>query len=104
MRYIIGFWAVPMGFFWGWYFLSLNDINMGTSFFSRQLHDLVFTIYGNILGMDPAVIPGRVAKACVFDTFLIFGIVAFRKRQAIIAWIKSLKADAQIADEPREIA
>lgn len=104
MRYILIFWAAPMGFFWGWYFLSLNDINMGMSFFSRQLHDLVFTIYGNILGMDPAVIPGHVARACLFDTALIFGIFAFRKRQSIIEWVKSMKAPVQAVETPRKIA
>lgn len=83
MRYLLIFWALPMGFFWGWYFLSLNDLNFGTFFFSRQVHDLVFDIYGRILGIDPVSIPPMVAKACVFDTFLIFAIMAFRRRAAI---------------------
>jgi hypothetical protein len=101
MRYILLFWAAPLGFFWGWYFLSLNDISMGTDFFSRKLHDLVFSIYGNILGVEPDLIPALVAKACVFDTLLIAAIFAFRKRAAIIGWVKPARSGAQ---EPAEIA
>lgn len=104
MRYILLFWAAPLGFFWGWYFLSLNDISMGTSFFSRKLHDLVFTIYGNILGIEPELIPAMVAKACVFDTLFIAAIFAFRKRAAIMQWFKSSRASAQDERSPAEIA
>lgn len=104
MRYILLFWAAPMSFIWGWYFLSLNDINMGTTFFSRQLHDLVFTIYGNILGMDPDAIPALLARTCLFDTALIFGILAFRKRRAIRDWARIYTAPAQPVEAPREIA
>jgi hypothetical protein len=102
MRYILIFWGAPMGFFWGWYFLSLNDFSGGTGFFSRKIHDLVFTIYGNVLGMDPAVLPGLVARACVFDTFLIFGILAFRRRKKIMEYVRSMRAPVQ--EVPREIA
>jgi hypothetical protein len=102
MRYILIFWAAPMSFFWGWYFVSLNGSTQGTGFFSRRMHDLVFNIYGDILGMDPSVIPGHVARACIFDTFLIFGIVAFRKRRQIIDYVRSLRPTDQ--DAPREIA
>lgn len=85
MRYLLIFWAFPMSFFWGWYFLSLNDINFGTLFFSRQVHDFTFDVYGSILGIDPAAIPAMVARACVFDTCVIAAIIAFRKRAALAA-------------------
>lgn len=104
MRYLLLFWAGPMGFFWGWYFLSLNDISMGTRFFSRELHDLVFTIYGNILHLEPEAIPALVARACVFDTFLILGIFAFRRRRVILSWVRSMKSTAQSDAAAREIA
>jgi Family of unknown function (DUF6105) len=104
MRYILLFWAGPLSFFWGWYFLSLNDFSMGTHFFSRKLHDLVFTIYGNILGVEPALIPALVAKACVFDTLLIAAILAFRKRAAIMHWVKTARSGAQEEASPAEIA
>ena len=104
MRYILLFWAAPLGFFWGWYFLSLNDISMGTQFFSRKLHDLVFTIYGNILGIEPDLIPPLVAKACIVDTLIIAAIYAFRKRAAIISWVKSARSGGQDTAAPAEIA
>lgn len=97
MRYILVFWAAPLGLFWGWYFLSLNDINFGTTFFSERLHRLVFDIYGHILGIDPQVIPAMVAKACLIDTALIFGIFAFRKRAAIKNWWAQRNAQPEAA-------
>lgn len=104
MRYILLFWAAPLGFFWGWYFLSLNDLSMGTHFFSRKLHDLVFTIYGNILGLEPELIPALVAKACIFDTLLIAAIFAFRKRAMIIQRARSWRAGSTELASSAEIA
>lgn len=86
MRYVLILWGLPMSLFWGWYALSYHDINFGYLILSRKLHDLVFRIYGNTLGIDPEVIPAMVAKACIIDTALIFGILAFRRRRQIAAW------------------
>jgi hypothetical protein len=88
MRTLLALWVAPLILFWGWYFLSLNDMNFGYVMLSRQLHDLVFQLYGEMLGIDPAIIPGMVAKACIFDSFLVAGIVAWRCRRAIVGWIK----------------
>lgn len=88
MRYIIALWVSPLALFWGWYFLSLNDINFGYIMLSRRLHDLVFQLYGEMLGIDPATIPWLLAKACVFDTFLVGCLIAFRRRKAIAGWIR----------------
>lgn len=88
MRYILLFWALPMGLFWSWYGLSFHDMNFGMLFFSRMLHDEVFRLYGEILGLDPSILPGMVAQACIVDTLLIFGILAFRRRKAITAWLR----------------
>ena len=30
MKYIVAIWAAPLVLFWGWFFLSLNDINFGS--------------------------------------------------------------------------
>ena len=79
MRALLLLWIAPLVLFWGWYFLSLNDMNFGYVMLSRQL-------YGEMLGIDPALIPGMIAKACVFDSFLVAGIVAFRRRRQISAW------------------
>ena len=86
MRYILIFWGLPMGIFWGWYFLSYYDINFGMLFFSRLVHDFAFRFYGDMLGIEPTVIPAMVARACVIDTALIFAIFGFRKRREIAAW------------------
>lgn len=86
MKYIFGVWATPLVLFWGWYFLSLNDINFGYVMLSRQLHDLVFELYGQMLGIDPATIPGLVARACLIDTLLICAFWAYRRRRELLAW------------------
>ena len=63
-----------------WYGLSVNDWHFGTRIFSRELHDLVFQIYGKLLGMEPEALPALLAKAVIFDTLIVFGIVAYRWR------------------------
>jgi hypothetical protein len=88
MRTILILWAAPVGLFWGWYFLSLNDISFGLVIFSRQVHDFVFDVYGQILGVDPAEIPGFAARACMFDAVLLAALYAFRRRRQIAAWWK----------------
>jgi len=86
MRTLFILWAAPLGLFWGWFFLSANDINFGSVYLSQELHELVFKVYGQMLGLDPATIPWLVAKACILDTLLILAIWAFRRRTAIRAW------------------
>lgn len=86
MKYILLFWAVPMGLFWGWYYLSYNDMHFGYMMLTRDVHDFTFALYGNVLGIDPATIPALVVRACILDTALIFAIFAFRKRLAIKIW------------------
>ena len=86
MRWVLILWAAPMGIFWGWYFLSLNDVNFGILMMSRQFHDLFFQLYGDIIGVDPATIPPLVAKTCVLDTLLLMGIWGFRRRRELLAW------------------
>ena len=100
MRYILVFWALPMSFLWGWYFLSANDMSFGSIYLSRGFHDLVFAIYGQTLGVDPSIIPGMIAKACVLDTLIIAGIFAFRRRKDIRAWWQA--RDAQPVAVPVE--
>jgi hypothetical protein len=87
MRYLIAAWVAPLGLFWGWYFLSLNDMNFGYIMLTRQVHDLFFQLYGDALGIEPSTIPLLVAKACILDTLLILAIWAFRRRKAIAAWL-----------------
>ena len=82
MRYILILWAVPLALFWGWYALSVNDLNFGSIYLSRQLHDAVFAVYGQTLGVAPETIPPMLAWACIVDTGIIGAIAAFRWRAA----------------------
>jgi hypothetical protein len=110
MKWIVFFWALPLAILGSWYTLSYYDINFGYLILSRQMHDVVFQIYGNILGLPPQDIPPLVAKAIVFDTLLLAGIISFRRRKAIIAWwrgrqssnapVASLKIDDSLSSAP----
>jgi hypothetical protein len=91
MRWILGIWAAPLIVFWGWYFISLNNLHFGYVMLSRPLHDLVFELYGQMLGLDPATIPWLVAKACVIDTLLLLAIWGFRRRREIPIWLRSVR-------------
>ncbi len=92
MRWVFAAWALPMGIFWGWYFLSLNDMNFGYVMLTRQVHDLLFELYGQMLGVDPTTIPPLVAKACILDTVIILAIWAFRRRKDVAVWFASRRA------------
>lgn len=98
IRGLLLLWALPVGLFWGWYFLSLNDVSFGTQFFSRAMHDQVFEIYGAILGIDPAAIPLLAARAIAVDSLFVLALVAFRRRRAIRAWSVARRERAQRAD------
>lgn len=89
MKYLFFAWATPLALFWGWFFLSLNDINFGTIYFSRALHEVLFELYGQMLGLDPSTIPWLIAKACVFDTLILLAIWAFRRRKELKNWYNS---------------
>ncbi len=99
MKYIFWLWLVPMTLFWGWFGLSFYDINFGLLFFSRDIHDMVFGIYANILGVSYETIVSGFVKACIFDTFLIGGIVAFRKRKQIKAWWQERNAEPVASEQ-----
>lgn len=99
MRFILIAWALPLGFFWGWYFLSLNDISFGFLMLSRQVHDLYFEIAGHIMGIEPATVPGLVARACIVDTGLLLAIWAFRRRRELAARFRELRARYSGAEE-----
>lgn len=91
MRWILAAWSLPLVVFWGWYFLSAYNLHFGYVMLTRDVHDIVFEIYGETLGIDPASLPGLVARACILDTVLLFTILAFRRRAALSGWLKSLR-------------
>ncbi len=86
MRKFLVLWVAPISFLIGWYLLASNDISFGMWFFSREMHDLTFSLYGETLGIDPESIPPLVARALVIDTALVLAIFAFRRRKAIARW------------------
>ena len=91
MKWLIIFWALPLGLLFGWYGLSYYDLNFGTLFFSRRMHDTVFMVYGNLLGIEPETIPPLVLKAIIVDTFLLIGIIWLKRRgKTITGLIRSM--------------
>lgn len=86
MKWFLFLWAAPVSLLLGWYFLSLNDVSFGVFMLTREAHDLVFKVYGDILGVDPALLPPMVLRAILVDSLVVFALVAFRKRKAIAAW------------------
>jgi hypothetical protein len=86
MKWFLILWAGPVALLGSWYGLSYYDMSFGFFMLTRQTHDLVFQIYGNILGIPPETIPPLVARAIAFDSLVVFSIVAFRKRKEIAAW------------------
>jgi hypothetical protein len=92
MLWILAAWAFPLAIFWGWYFLSAFNLHFGYVLLTRQAHELVFQIYGETLGIDPALLPGLVARACVLDTMLLLAILAFRRRARIALRLNGLSS------------
>lgn len=108
MKVFLVLWIMPIVLLGSWYGLSYYDINFGYRILTRDLHDLVFTIYGNLLGIPPESIPPLVLKAIIFDSFLVVGfIVIKRRRKQIWAAIRSFLGwtkDQERAMEPNHSA
>ena len=79
MKWFLILWAAPIAFLGSWYGLSYYDMSFGIFMLTRDAHDLVFRIYGHVLGMPPESIPPLVARAIVIDSLLVFAIIAFRQ-------------------------
>ena len=86
MKWFLILWAGPVLLLTSWYGLSYYDMSFGFFMLTRQTHDLVFQIYGNVLGIPPETIPPLVARAIAVDSLIVFAIIAFRKRKAIASW------------------
>jgi hypothetical protein len=95
MKWFLILWAGPITLLGSWYGLSYYDMSFGIFMLTRQAHDLVFNIYGNILGIPPETIPPLVARAIMLDSTIVFAIIAFRKRKAIARWWRG----SQLSDE-----
>lgn len=88
MKWFLILWAGPVLLLTGWYGLSYYDMSFGFFMLTRQTHDLVFQIYGDVLGIPPETIPPLVARAIVVDSLIVFAIIGFRKRRQIAAWYR----------------
>ncbi|RLQ87722.1 DUF6105 family protein [Notoacmeibacter ruber] len=93
-RVCIIFWVVPLTLYTLWFILSANDINFGSIYLSRQMHDIVMQTYANLLGIDPAIIPALLIRAVVWDLAVVLAILAYRRRREIKAWWQARKAHA----------
>ena len=103
MKWFLILWAAPIALLGSWYGLSYYDMSFGIFMLTRDAHDLVFRIYGHVLGIPPETIPPLVARAIVVDSLLVFTIIAFRRRKRIMAWWKSrrqLRSDGSAQDLP----
>ncbi|GIL03069.1 MAG: hypothetical protein BroJett030_29680 [Alphaproteobacteria bacterium] len=80
LKIVLLLWALPLVLFWGWYGLSVNGVDFGTVLLSRELNELVFRLYGQMLGVAPDKVPAMIAGACVIDTGVIGAIAAWRWR------------------------
>jgi hypothetical protein len=95
MKWFLILWAGPITLLGSWYGLSYYDMSFGIFMLTREAHELVFNIYGNILGIPPETIPPLVARAIVVDSLIVFAIMCFRKRKAIAKW---WRGNAQSSD------
>ncbi|GAA2819468.1 hypothetical protein EDC40_103335 [Aminobacter aminovorans] len=93
MRYIFAVWAAPLVLFWGWYFLSINDLHFGYPILSRALNLAIFDLYGELLGVEAAKIPWMIGKACILDTFILLAIWAFRRRKLIAEKVRGWRSN-----------
>ena len=95
MKWFLILWAGPVLLLTSWYGLSYYDMSFGFFMLTRQTHDLVFQIYGHVLGIPPETIPPLVARAIAFDSLIVFAIIGFRKRRQIAAWWRQRQASRE---------
>ncbi|MBB3998740.1 DUF6105 family protein [Aureimonas pseudogalii] len=97
MRWLLGLWFAPISFLVAWFVLASHDWNLGTFFFSREMYDLVFAIYGKTLGVAPESLPPLVARALVLDSAIVLALYAFRRRKVIAGWLRSRTQVSRVA-------
>ncbi|MCZ8181049.1 MAG: DUF6105 family protein [Rhizobium sp.] len=86
MKTLLLLWALPITILGAWYGLSYYDMSFGIFMLTRDAHDLVFQVYGDILGIAPETIPPLVLRAIIVDSLILFAILGFRRRKQIKAW------------------
>ncbi|EGP57265.1 hypothetical protein Agau_C201522 [Agrobacterium tumefaciens F2] len=99
MKWFLILWAGPVALLGSWYWLSYYDMSFGFYMLTRETHDLVFQVYGNILGLPPESLPPLVARAIAVDSLIVFAILAFRRRKQIAAWWRGGQSVARASAE-----
>ena len=94
MKWFLILWAGPIALLGSWYGLSYYDMNFGIFMLTRDAHDLVFQIYGHILGIPPESLPPLVLRAIIVDSLLVLSIIAFRRRKQVLAWWQARRQSA----------
>ena len=89
MKWFLILWGGPIALLGSWYGLSYYDMSFGIFMLTREAHDLVFSLYGSILGIDPALLPPMVLRAIVVDSLFVFALIGFRRRRQIASWWKA---------------
>ena len=102
MKWFLILWAAPIGLLVGWYTLSYHDMHFGVTMLTREAHDLVFQIYGHVLGIEPNAIPPLLLRALIVDTLLVLAIIAYRRRAAIRSWWTTRRDQALRVGEAKE--
>ena len=100
MKWLLVFWAGPIILLGSWYGLSYYDMSFGIFMLTRQANELVFQVYGNILGIAPESIPPLVARAIIVDSAIVFAIIGFRKRKSIARWWAGRQSPNDVASLP----
>ena len=104
MKTLLLLWALPITILGAWYGLSYYDMSFGIFMLTRDAHDLVFQIYGDILGIAPETIPPLVLRAIIVDSLILFAILGFRRRKQIKAWWLARQEKSAALSEARASA
>ncbi|RIY03714.1 hypothetical protein D3218_02960 [Aureimonas flava] len=88
MRWLLSLWFLPITFLVLWLTLAANDWSLGLHFFSREMYDTVFAVYGGALGVPPESLPPLVVRALVLDSLIVLALYAFRRRKPIVAYLR----------------
>ena len=99
MKWFLILWVGPIAFLGSWYGLSYYDMSFGFFMLTRDAHDLVFNIYGHVLGIPPESIPPLVLRAIIVDSLIVLAILAFRRRKRIADWWRSRRQEPLASDE-----
>lgn len=92
MKYLIIFWGIPVGLLALWHGLSMNDMNFGLFFLTREFNDSYFGIYSRITGVDVDTIRASLPRILLVDTVFVFTVVYFKPFSRIRNWWKSYRA------------